>query len=452
MRHLYDRHRVKCGMLIVTAACGWLVAPPLAHSQEAGPENSVEQIQAKAPAQAAEEPEHNAVILDVTGGVSYNDNVSANNLDRVPDTLFSFGGNFGLYESRSRYDITLIYRPDFVAYRHFTAYDQLNHDVSFQGTYHAAPHLDLELQDTTSYYRGIAETPVAETPFSPAAPLTSLNQTVFTPLVNEFSDEIRIDAVDRLTPHGTADAFGTFEDRSFGQLATLDTLFNTIGSAAGLTYTYRLNRAWSIAPSYSYQELTFGSSSRATFHSPSLNVTWNVTPTLAIAAFGGPQYADLYQGLAAQALLSTKTPTSSFEVQQWYPEYGASLTKEIQHFQLQLSGQHIATDGGGVLTGVIKSQEDAQLRWLMSEHWEVRLTGENSNMTAISPGFSSGSVRGQHFGFVMVHRFTPRLSANFGYDYARQRIGGTLPFYYNMDRNIVSFSVTYRIADLPLGR
>lgn len=452
MKHQYDRHRVKCGVLIVTAACGWLVAPPFARSQEANPENSGERIQAKAAAQAAEESEHNAVTLDVTGGLSYNDNVAGNNLDRVHDTLFSFGANFGLYESRSRYDLTLIYRPDFIAYRQFTAYDQLNHDVRFQGTYHAAPHLDLELQDTTDYYRGIAETPVAETPFSPAAPLPSLNETVFTPLANEFSDQIRIDAVDRLTPHGTADVFGTFEDRSFGQLQTPDTLFNTIGLAAGLTYTYRLNREWSIAPSYSYQELTFGSSSRATFHNPSLNITWNVTPTLAIVAFGGPQYADLYEGLAAQTLLSGKTAKSPIELQQWYLEYGASLTKEIQHVQFQLSGQHIATDGGGVLTAVIKTQEDSQLRWLVSEHWEVRLTAENSNTTAISLGFSSGNVRGQRVGFAMVRRFTPRWSANFGYDYTRQRVGGTLPFYYNMDRNIVSFSVAYRVADFLLGR
>jgi hypothetical protein len=105
-----------------------------------------------------------------------------------------------------------------------------------------------------------------------------------------------------------------------------------------------------------------------------------------------------------------------------------------------------------VLTGVIKTQEDSQLRWLVSEHWEVRLTAENSNTTAISPGFSSGNVHGQRVGFAMVHRFTPRLSANFGYDYTRQRVGGTLPFYYNMDRNIVSFSLTYRVADFLLGR
>jgi hypothetical protein len=453
MKHLYDCRRVKCRMLIVTAACGWFVAPPSARSQEANPENSGEQTQSKsAAAHAAEEPEHNAVILDFTGGASYNDNVFANNLDRVHDTLFNVGGSFGLYERRSRYDITLIYMPNFIAYRQFAVSDQVNHDVSFQGTYHATPHLELELQDTTDYYRGIFETPVAEAPFSPAAPPPSLNETVFTPLVHEFTNQTRIDAVDRLTPNGTADVFGTFGDRTFGKLQPSETLFNTISGAAGLTYTYRLNRAWSVAPSYSYQELMFGSSSHAAFHSASLNLTWNATPTLAIAAFGGRQYAELNESLAVEALISGKTATSPIDLQHWYPEYGASISKEIQHFQFQLSGQHIATDGGGVLTAVISTHEDLQLRWLISEHWEARLTGENSNTLALSPAFSNGKVQSQRGGFVMVRHFTPRLSAKLGYDYTRQRVGGTLPFFFNMDRNIVSFSVTYRVADFLLGR
>jgi hypothetical protein len=452
VKHLYDCHRVKCGMLVLTAACGWLVAPPSARSQEANLENGGEQTHAKSAAHAAEEPEHNAVILDVTGGASYNDNVFANNLDRVHDTLFDVGGSLGLYERRSRFDIALMYRPNLIVSRQFSAYDQVNHDVSFQGTYRATPHLDLELRDTTDYYRGIFETPVAETPFSPAAPPPSLNDTVFTPLVSEFSNQTRIDLVDRLTPNGTADAFGTFEDRTFGKLQNLETLFNTISGAAGLTYTYRLNRAWSVAASYSFQALAFGSSSQAAFHNASLNVTWNATPTLAIAAFGGPQRADLYETLADQALITRKTATSPIDLQHWYAAYGASITKEIQHFQFQLSGQRIATDGGGVQTGVINTQEDLQLRWLISEHWEARLTGENSNTRSLSPTLSNGQMQSQRVGFVMVRRFTPRLSAKFGYDYTRQRVGGQLPFFFNMDRNLVSFSVTYRVADFLLGR
>lgn len=455
---------MKCGMLILTAACGWLITPPFALSQEADPQNSVAQAQSQKqskPAYAAysvEETKQNEFIMDFTTGASYNDNVLANNLDRVPDTLFSIGGLFGVNERKSRYDMTLIYRPTFIGYRQLGHYDQLNHDINFQGTYHATPHLDLNLQDATDYYRGLFETPVAEMPFSPTAPPPNLNQTVFTPLVNEFSNQTRVDAVDRLTPNGAADVYAAFEDRTFGSLPTSEGLFNTVGGAVGLTYTYHLSRAWSVAPSYSYQKLLFGSSSQVTFHSASLNVTWNATPTLTIAAFGGAQYAELNESPAAEAFVSRNSlqllisSTGPIYVQGWYPEYGASITKDIQHFQFELSGRHVETDGGGVLTSVINTQQDLQLRWELSEHWEARVSAENSDTLALSPAYSNARVQSQSGGFALERRFTPRLSAQLGYQYTRQRVGGTLPFFFNMDRNIASFSVTYRIKDVLLGR
>jgi hypothetical protein len=455
---------VKCGVLIFTAACGWLMTPPSARSQEADPQNSVTQGESQKQSKpayagyAVEETKQNEFIMDLTSGASYNDNVSANNLDRVDDTLFSIGGLFGVNERQSRYDMTLIYRPSFIAYRRFGRYDQLNHDVGFQGTYHATPHLDLNLQDATDYYRGIFETPVTEMPFSPTAPLPNLNQTVFTPLVNEFSNETRVDAIYRLTPHGAANVYAAFEDRTFGSLPTSEGLFNTVGGAAGLTYTYHLSRAWSVAPSYSYQKLTFGSSSQVSFHIASLNVTWNATPTLTIAAFGGAQYAELNESPAAEALVSRNSlqflisATGPIYVRGWYPQYGASITKDIKHFQFELSGQHIETDGGGVLTSVVNTQQNLQLRWELTEHWEARVSVENSDTLALSSAYSNARVRSQSGGFALERRFTPRLSARLGYEYTRQRVGGTLPFFFNMDRNIASFSITYRIKDLLLGR
>lgn len=128
------------------------------------------------------------------------------------------------------------------------------------------------------------------------------------------------------------------------------------------------------------------------------------------------------------------------------------MTKEVQHFQFELSAGHVATDGGGVLTSVISTQQDLQLRWEISEHWEARVTGENSNMQALSSAYNNGKVQSQSVGFALERRFMPRLSAQLGYEYTRQRVGGALPFFFNMDRNIVSFSITYRIKDVLLGR
>ncbi len=459
---------MKSGILIAAAAYGCLLTPRSARSQEqeAGGQNSGDQTQSKSaqPAYAAyavEETEQNAVILDLTSGASYDDNVFANNQDRVQDELYSVGGTFGVNENRSRYDFTLLYRPTFIGYGQFNSYNQFNHDLIFQGEYHATPHLDLTLQDTTDYFRGLFETAAAETSFSPVAPLPSLNETIYTPLVDEFSSQTRVDAVDRVSPNGTADLFATFEDRKFGSSPLSEALFNTLSGAAGLTYTYQLTRTWSVAPAYSYQKLTFGSSSRAAFQSGTVNLTWNATPTFAIEGFGGEQYVELNESIFDESLVSGTSITSIFSgntafspinLRRWYPEYGASVSRQIQHFQLQLSGEHLATDGGGVLTSVSSTQGDLQLRWILTEHWEARLTGEDSKTLALSPAFSGGRLQSQTGGFALVRRFSPRWSATLGYGYTRQRVGGTLPFFYNMDRNIASISITYRILDFRLGR
>ena len=409
---------------------------------------------------ADEAADRNAVILDVIGGASYTDNVFANNLDRVHDILFNAGGNFIFNENRSRYDINLDYRPSLIAYRQYSGYDQVNQDLGFQGLYRATPHFDMQVQDTTAYFRGTFEIPVAETSFSPIAAAPSLNQTVFTPLVDEFSNETRADAVDRISPNGTIDLFAAFEDRRFGNVSSSgssENLFNTLGGSGGLTYTYRLNRTLSLAPSYIYQSLEFGSSSRGTFNSATLTLTWKATPTLTFSVFGGAQHTRVIEDFIIEIPEPGNPRVDAFtgvndNFANLYSEYGASITKDVRHFQFQISGRHTATDGGGVLTSVIDTYEDAAVRWDISEHWEARLTGENSATLALSPAFSNGKVQSQDGGFALVRHFTPRLSAQLGYDYTRQRVAGAVPFFVNMDRNLASFSITYRLADFPLGR
>src|SRR5579864_4065647 len=99
---------------------------------------------------------HDAIVFELNTQSAYDDNVLGNNQNKVGDYIFETGVNAKFQHDWSRFNLTVDYRPDFVIYKNFPQFNQLNQDLNLAGVYRASRHITVNVRDITTFQRGVA--------------------------------------------------------------------------------------------------------------------------------------------------------------------------------------------------------------------------------------------------------------------------------------------------------
>lgn len=398
-------------------------------------------------------PENNLVV-DLNGLTGYDDNVFGDNSNRVGSTLFQVGGHVGLSEVYGHSSLSLDYVPEFLFYDHAQGYNQVNQDFRFKGKYDFTRHLDLRVFDTVNYFTGISSPTLNNDLTFQSGPVPSLNSTVIYPLAREFSDEGRVDIDYQASRRSSFDFFGTAGVRNMAAVSDPEAyLLNTQEFSGGMAYTYRTTASTTVGVMGMHQNLRFGPS-LDTVDTGFFTFAWQGHSHLSLNLFGGPQllhFNDAFPSSLVEPGASGSSLTRA-QGEKWDGGGGVTLAWQSPRTVVMLSGQRLASDGGGFFTSVINSVENFDVRRRLSRYWDLLLTGENSESKTTSSLFRGAGLTDQTGTVNFERQLSNNLVAQVGYEAARQRIIGTFPFLVNMNRNYVTLGFFYRVASRPLGR
>lgn len=402
---------------------------------------------------SSESSSRNEVVFDLNGATAYDDNVFGDNQHRVGDEVYELGGRIGFHENRARSDFNLDYSPEAVIYRHVQGFNRANQALRFDGDWLAGRHFEFRLKGNSSYTTGVFFAAQNANFNAQNGPPPGLNSTTYTPLARSLANQARADAIYQFNPRWKFDFFAQIENQNYSGESG-PSLFNSVGEGTGAEISYRTSRTLAFGTQYLYQRVRFGSFELDQVHSVYFSIKLRPAARVNVNLFGGPQYALLDEYAVPNIVLSgSPSPTTPAGTSsQWEPAAGGSVTWRSPATAIEIGAQRVYTDGGGLLTGVMGTSEDANLRRRLVRKWDLLLRTGVARSSALGQVFANGSVDDQTAGAALEYHFMPTMTAQLGYNYIRQRISGTVPFLANMDRSYASFSLFFEPARIPLGR
>jgi hypothetical protein len=384
-------------------------------------------------------------------GSSYDDNVFSNNKQRVGDASFLFGPSLNLRREGHRLSLALDYQPHFRIYRNGSQPSTLDQGLVFDASYRVSSHLTFRARTGASYSTGIFQPSQSEEIVSGLGSPSTLNQTVFTPTVKQLSLSSRIDASFQASRH---DSVGFYVGQSTldfkQQVSNAGGLQNTEERDGGLVYQHRLSPHITLGVVYGFQNIRFGQDSRTLVHSAFFSYAQQISPSLMIRVFGGPQYSRL------EELFSL--PSDSFLLQvpisrtDWNWAIGGALTKRLDRTAFQLTTQRQVTNGGGLVGAVVSTSVGANVRRRLSRRWDAIWSGTYAQNKSFGSGFPTNDYQSETAGFGLERSLTEKLNLRMGYDYLRQRGNGGAVSIADFVRDLWSIQFSYRFHQIALGR
>jgi len=410
------------------AVLGTGVQAPLRFAGESGPENQV--------------------TLSFGASAFYDDNVFANNVGRVSDEGVSLSSHFGAARQTEHLRLTFDYMPFFMLYRQSDQYDRLNHTANVNLSYQLSPRFVLGLHDAFSYQNGLFPSLSGQQIMSGPASPTGLDQLIYPYTTRTLSNAAGLDVTFEKSRRTSVTLSGGFGQRKFGSQTTTQPLYNDVELSGGLQYQYRLTPHTSFGILLLHQDTTyqggqvFGNRLRSQVENVFLSLGSRVSPSVTITVYGGTEY---FRTIGESAVL---VRTSG----RFQGAGGASITKQVGKTAVDLSGQRLVSDGGGLYTSVIKTSASVGLRRRLVGRWEGSWYGgairADSSLFQLASGKTDGVMSGVSLSRPVARGSVFRVS----YDTVHQLSKGTLPISATFDRNQVSVGFDYRLKAIDLGR
>lgn len=396
----------------------------------------------------------NHMVIDVNGAAAYDDNVYSDNANRVGSPVFQGGAHIGLNETGERSALTIDYLPEFLAYTNVSGYNQADQNLRFNAKYDVTRHFELRFNDGAQYFTGIYSPRLNGNTAPEGTEIGGLNNTVFTPLARDFSNEGRVDAVYQWSRRSSFDFFGGVGTRNFsGNSNPEENLFNTQAYTGGLTYTYRLTADSSFGVSAMHQNLGYGES-HDEIETPLLSFNWEGKSGVNVGVYGGPQYVrqndTIYYPIVSGKITSYDLRRNAEE--KWEGGGGANLGWRSDRTVVEASAQRLTADGGGIFTSVVNTTESFDLRRHLTRQWDLLIAVQDAQSKALSPVFGGAGVDSQVGSLKLQRQLSSNLVAQIGYEAARQRVIGSFPYLVDMNRNYLSLGFFYRLGRIPMGR
>lgn len=398
---------------------------------------------------AGESVPANQISMSVGASAFYDDNALSTNGNRQGDEALAFNSALGATKSTEHLTINFDYMPSFLLYRQFDAYDRLNHAATLGLTYRLTNRFSLGLHDAFGYQNGVLPSLSGQQILSGPTPPTALNQGIYAYTTRTLTNMAGLDLTFEKSHRTSLTFAGGYNQTTFGSAAGQNIpLYNGAGFSGSLQYQYRATQHTTFSVLLLHQDNTyrggevFGARQRLQIESVDLSVKSQLSPTVTVTLYGGPQYIrTLGQSSGGVGVGGGLQPS-----------VGGSIIKQVRDTALNLSVQRAVTDGGGLYTSVVNTSATFGVRRRLVGQWEGDLHG--SGAVANDSLFQLANERTDSLtGGVEISRPLRNGSAfHISYTTLHQFNKGTLPITANFDRNIVMIGFDYRLKTISLGR
>jgi AMIN domain-containing protein len=400
---------------------------------------------------AGTSPPRNILALGLNVGSSYDDNILGNNQQPVGDAAFQFGPSLHVRREGQRLNLGLSYEPHFRIYRRASELNGVDQTFGFDAAYRASSRLSFRGRTSAFYTTGIFQ-PNRSGEFLPGlGSPSSLNDTVFTPTARQLTWSSRIDASYQVAAHDSVNLFVGQSRLDFRQqISNSSSLQNTEQKDAGLVYQHRLSPHTTLGMDYQYVDIRFGPDSRTLVHSAFFSYAQQVSPSLSLSVFGGPQFSHLHEVIALPLGPFTFRIPVSLATSNW--ALGGTLTKQLDKTAFQLTAQHQVSDGGGLLGAVVSSSVAGSLRRRLPGRWDASWSAAYADNRNLDTTHSRGAYQSLTAGTGFQRSLTEKLSVRLGFDFIHQRGSGQSQLFGDFDRDLWSVQFSYRFHEIALGR
>jgi hypothetical protein len=396
-------------------------------------------------------PPRNILALGLNVGSTYDDNIFGNNQQRVGDVAFQFGPSLNLRREGRRLNLALSYQPHFRIYRKASEENVVDQTLGFDAGYKVSSRLSFRGRTSAFYTTGIFQ-PNQNEEFLPGLGSPSgLNGTLFTPTARQLTWSSRIDASYQAAAHDSVSLFVGQSRLDFKQQASnAGSLQNTEQKNAGLVYQHRLSSHTTLGMDYQYEAIRFGPDSRTLVHSAFFSYAQQVSPSLTLSVFGGPQFSQLHEVIALPLGPFMFRIPVSLATSNW--ALGGTVTKQLDKTAFQLTAQHQVSDGGGLLGAVVSSSVGTSVRHRLPGRWDTIWNAGYANNSSLDTTSSRGAYQSLTAGTGLERSLTEKLSVRVGYDYIRQLSTGQSQLFGDFGRDLWSIQFSYRFHEIALGR
>jgi AMIN domain len=400
---------------------------------------------------AGTSPPRNILTLGLSVGSSYDDNIFSNKLQRVGDVVLQFGPSINVRREGKRLSLALSYQPNFRIYRKSPEENAVDQMLGFDTGYQVSSRFSFRGRTYGSYTAGIFQ-PTQNEEFLPGlGSPSSLNGTVFTPTARQLTWSSRLDASYLASPRDLIDLFvgqSTLDFRR--QISNTGILQNTKQLDAGLVYQHRLSPHTTLGINYQYEGIRFGPDSRTLVHSAFFSYAQQVSPSITLSVFGGPQFSHLNEVIALPLGSFTFRIPFSLATSNW--ALGGTLTKQLDKTAFQLTAQHQVSDGGGLFGAVVSSSVGTSLRRRLPGRWDAIWSAGYADNRNLDTTHSRGAYRSLTAGAGFQRPLSEKLSVRVGYDFLHQQGSGQSQLFGDFDRDLWSVQFEYRFHEIALGR
>lgn len=393
----------------------------------------------------------NVLLLGLKMGSSYDDNIFRNGQRAVGDVDFLFGPSLNLRRNGRRLSLALNYQPQFRLYREISEQNAVDQTLGFDLAYRASPRTSFRAQGSAFYMAGIFQPNQDEGFFPGLSSPSRLNETLFTPTARQLRWSSRIDGTYQASVQDSVDLFLATSTLDYKQqIPNGENLQNTEQNEVGLLYQHRLSRHTTVGIEYLYEDIRFGPDSRTLVQSTFFSYAQQVSPSLNVSVFGGPQSSRLHEVV----ILPLSTFMLRIPVFQtgWNWAIGGILTKQLRKTAFQLTAQREVSNGGGLLGAVVSSSSQASVRRRLRGRWDAICSAGYADNNSLDSAVSRRAFQGLTAGVGLERSMTENLSFGLKYNFVRQRGTQESPVFGNLDHDIWSVRFSYLFHAMALGR
>lgn len=371
-------------------------------------------------------------------GTAYDSNPLGMATNPVADVSFMVAPFVSINQTRSRLRWQADYAPGFTFYRRLSERNQDNQSLNLDFEYRLTQHVTMRFQDTflktSDFLGGLAQN--QQTPFDVNQ---QSNLTFITPITNQISNTGSGELTYQFGPNSLVGARGFSYELHFPASEQSAGLSDSHSQAAEAFLAHRISSIHWIGVTYRFQHiLTDLNDSRTSSQVLLLSYTLNITPSMSVSVFAGPQYTESSSQLV--------TPVSK-----WLPAAGATYSWQTTRSGFSAGVARRISDGGGLPGAVQLTSVDGSFRYEWARNWTVRLGGSyGKNQLVETLGQQSQDISSS-LGMVGVsHQIGEHVNIEASYVRAHQSSVGTSGTN-SFDRNRPQITVSYTFSR-PLGR
>jgi hypothetical protein len=398
---------------------------------------------------AGETTPTNLVTLSTGIATLYDDNVQAGYGARIRDEALSFNSQLSISQTTRNVTINFDYRPFFMLYRQYDRLDRLNHAAKLAMDFRLSSRFMLGLHDTFSYQNGIYPTLAGQQTYAGPPSPTAPNAFIYSPTLRTLSNTPGLNLTFMKSSRTSLSLSAGYNQVKFAsQAGTGQSLYNDTSMSGGVQCEYRATKHTTLGVLLLYQDSSYeggqilGSRLRSQVASTVVSVDSQISPTVKLSLFGGPQYIRTLGEIVGGSNLSGHFEASG----------GGSVTKEVQKTALNLSAQRAVSDGGGLYTSVINTEVSFAVRRRLVGRWEASWNGGvaradtsllqlgNGRTDSLTGGFNLSRPIGRGSNFYIAYTRTDQVNS------------GGLPFLVNFDRDQVTVGIDYQLKAISIGR